>query len=398
MQGGATGLDGGAGDQADDLSARAFEAFRRGDPAAALRLLAEAENARPQDAALRHQKAMVRRAAGDLLGAIRALDEALGIDAYDYVALLSKGRILEQLSGERAATVVYRDALKVVPSEPSLPPGLAAPTERARTVVARNLAGLEDYLRARTGDRAADCSAAAQRRFDEAIGLCAGTKRAFVQEPLMLHYPRLPAIPFYEREQFPWLGELEAATEVIREELEAALAVASDDFAPYIARPPGSPLNQWEELNHSRRWTALFLWKDGDPQAGAQAICPRTTDVLQSLPMVVQPGFAPTAMFSALEPRSHIPPHTGATNVRLLCHLPLVLPGPARFRVGNETRAWRMGEAWVFDDTIDHEAWNDADETRVILIFDVWNPLLEPPERELVTTLLQARNDFFATN
>ena len=65
--------------------------------------------------------------------------------------------------------------------------------------------------------------------------------------------------------------------------------------------------------------------------------------------------------------------------------------------VGNETREWRMGEAWVFDDTIEHEAWNDADELRVILIFDVWNPFLAPHERDLIATLMLARNQFYDT-
>ena len=83
--------------------------------------------------------------------------------------------------------------------------------------------------------------------------------------------------------------------------------------------------------------------------------------------------------------------------MRLLCHLPLVLPGPAAFRVGAETRPWKMGEAWVFDDTIEHEAWNDADELRVILIFDVWNPFLDEGEKPLINALLAARKEFFAT-
>lgn len=112
--------------------------------------------------------------------------------------------------------------------------------------------------------------------------------------------------------------------------------------------------------------------------------------------MCDQPGFAPTAVFSALQAHTHIPPHTGSTNTRLLVHLPLLLPGPARFRVGNETRDWRMGEAWVFDDSIDHEAWNDADSLRVILIFDVWNPLIPEDERRLISTLLAASNQFQA--
>jgi aspartyl/asparaginyl beta-hydroxylase (cupin superfamily) len=170
----------------------------------------------------------------------------------------------------------------------------------------------------------------------------------------------------------------------------------ADDFAPYIAYPAGAPVNQWGELNHSRRWSTFFLWKDGARQDAACALCPETAALLERLPMARQPGFAPTAMFSALEPRTRIPRHTGSSNVRLIVHLPLVLPGPAGFRVGNETREWEVGRAWVFDDTIEHEAWNDADETRVILIFDIWNPLLSEAERELITAMMAAKNAFQA--
>lgn len=113
--------------------------------------------------------------------------------------------------------------------------------------------------------------------------------------------------------------------------------------------------------------------------------------------MAQQPGFAPTAMFSRLDPHTRIPAHTGSSNVRLITHLPLVLPGPARFRVGNETRPWKMGEAWVFDDTIEHEAWNDADEDRVILTFDIWNPFLSESERALITVLMAAKNEYYQT-
>ena len=112
--------------------------------------------------------------------------------------------------------------------------------------------------------------------------------------------------------------------------------------------------------------------------------------------MARQDGFSPTAMFSALQPRTHIPPHTGSSNVRLLAHLPLILPGPARFRVGNSVKEWKMGQAWVFDDTIEHEAWNDADQMRVILIFDVWNPFLTEAEKALITAMLNAQREYLA--
>jgi aspartyl/asparaginyl beta-hydroxylase (cupin superfamily) len=176
-----------------------------------------------------------------------------------------------------------------------------------------------------------------------------------------------------------------------------ALEAAKDEFTPYIAYPKDAPVNQWGELNHSTKWSSFFLWKDGARQDGACRLCPETAALLETLPLADQPGFAPTAMFSALTAHTRIPPHTGSTNVRLLCHLPLILPGPARFRVGAETRDWKMGLAWVFDDTIEHEAWNDADELRVILIFDVWNPFLDEGEKALVNALLAARQEFFST-
>jgi aspartyl/asparaginyl beta-hydroxylase (cupin superfamily) len=262
--------------------------------------------------------------------------------------------------------------------------------------VAENADTLADFLREQVAEVKARHGGAALGRFEEALDIYAGRRTAFVQQPLLMHYPQLPAIPFYDRAQFPWLGQLEAATDMIREELEGALEKAKTDFSPYVAYPTGSPVGQWGDLNNSMNWRSLWLWKAGARQAEACAVCPRTTALLDTLPMADQPGFAPTALFSALEARTRIPPHTGSTNARLLVHLPLILPGPAGFRVGNETREWKMGEAWVFDDTIEHEAWNDADQLRVILIFDVWNPFLSEAERELLGVMMNARNAYYA--
>jgi len=378
------------------FAAQAMAAIQRGDAAGALGLLRQAEAAAPLDAELKMQRALVHRMTGALPQAIEALDEALAIEPYNFLALLSKGAVLERLSGERVASRIYRNALELAPADDKLAPHLKAPVARAREVVERVDAELEAFLRDRLGPLERAGGELAVNRIDEAIGVYSGRRKIYNQQPLLLHYPRLPALPFYPREMFPWLAELEAATDVIREELEGLLSGRLEEFAPYIAFPPGAPVNQWAELNHSRRWSSMFLWKDGERQDAVCASCPRTAQLLESLPMARQEGFAPVAMFSALEPHTHIPAHTGSTNVRLLTHLPLILPGPARFRVGNDMRNWRMGEAWVFDDTIEHEAWNDADDMRVILIFDVWNPYLEPGERELVQSLMVARNDFYA--
>lgn len=384
-------MSGAPDDTLSPLLRRAEEALRQRDHVRALQLLGEAEAAAPDQIAVKMQKAVALRVAGDLAGALAAIQAALALDPYNFMALLAKGSLIERLAGEPAAAETYRNALKIAPADP--PRALEAPLARAREVVARTASNLESHLRARLDLAHAEVTPAARARFEEGLRIFAGTARPYTPEPLLLHYPRLPAIPFYDRELFPWLPELEAATGIIREELEAALA-RQTGFAPYIDYPPDAPLNQWAELNGSPRWNAFFLWRDGERQDAACAACPRTSALMDRLPLARQPGFAPTVVFSALAPHTHIPPHTGSTNTRLLVHLPLILPGPARFRVGNETRTWRMGEAWVFDDTIEHEAWNDADALRVILIVDIWNPCLEPGERDLVSAMLAARNGF----
>jgi len=189
---------------------------------------------------------------------------------------------------------------------------------------------------------------------------------------------------FFARDYFPWLEGLEAATDSIRDELLGVLSADAASIQPYIAYGEGLPLNQWKELNNSRRWGAYFLWNDGRREEGHMARCPRTAAALAACPQVDIPGRGPTAFFSILEPRTKIPPHTGVTNTRLPVHLPLIVPPGCRFRVGGEVRELRAGNAWVFDDTIEHEAWNDSDMARAILIFDIWNPQLTPLERDLV--------------
>lgn len=387
---------GGPSTSPEQFLADAVAAMRRGDSRAALECVGLAELAAPFDPHVRMQKALIYRMSGALPAALAALDEALSLDPYNFLALLSKGALVEKMSGERVAARIYENAIKLAPGDDKLPPNLKSPLARAREVVEKTREALARHLTDQVGDIAGAGGELAQRRLEEAIGVYAGVRKVYQNEPLLLHYPRLPAIPFYPRELFPWLPELEAATPVIQAELRALLAARMDDFAPYMQIPADAPVNQWEELNHSRRWSSVFLWKDGEPQEAVCAACPQTAALLGKLPMAQQPGFAPSAVFSALDAHTHIPPHTGSTNVRLLCHLPLVLPGPARFRVGNETREWKLGQAWIFDDTIEHEAWNDADSLRVILIFDVWNPYLEPGERERINAMMAARNAFYS--
>ena len=105
-------------------------------------------------------------------------------------------------------------------------------------------------------------------------------------------------------------------------------------------------------------------------------------------------GIGPNVFFSALAPNTHIPPHHGESNARVIAHLPLIVPDNCGIRVGFEKREWEVGKALIFDDTLEHEAWNDSDELRVVMIFDLWNPFLGEKGRTLASALAEATRSF----
>ena len=371
------------------LSNLGMRALQSGDAKGAVDLLRRAATSAPKEPAVQFNLALACRALGDAGGEWDAIERALALDPYFFLALFAKGSWLERNGDRRGAGRIYQDALKIAPPADQLPPELKTAVAYAQSVVQANVEDLASFLRSRVG------SSSGLARFDESLDALAGKRKIYAHEPTLLHYPRLPAIQYYDREDFPWLPQLEAATSAIHEELIALLAEDRAEFKPYVAKPAGAPVNQWGELNHSLKWSTYFLWRDGEPKEAACRRCPKTAETLAALPMADTPGYAPTAFFSALAPHSHIPAHTGVTNTRLIVHLGLIVPPACRFRVGNDTREWREGKAWVFDDSIEHEAWNDSDDLRVVLIFDVWNPNLSAAERALISAMMAAYRDYY---
>lgn len=340
--------------------------------------------------------AAVLRQMGDAAGEWHAIETALADDPYFLPALLAKADHLERNGRLRRAAVAYRNALQAAPPEPQWPDVLRPQLQHARQVVMRHAQEFAAFLSERMNTPLHRLTDVEAQRWREAGAIFCGLSRPYPSICNQLYVPRLPAIPFYEREAFPWVPALEARTQDILEELRGLLAEHSGEFKPYIQYPPGTPVNQWHELNHSVRWSSFFLWTHGEPQLAAQARCPVTTAALAEVEMADIPGQCPNVMFSALAPHTHIPPHHGETNARLVVHLPLIVPEGCRYRVGFEHRQWKVGQVLIFDDSIEHEARNDSDELRVILMIDVWNPLLSPGEREMVRVLSAAAQEFHA--
>jgi aspartate beta-hydroxylase len=370
---------------AAELHERARRLLLGGDAPGACALLQQLVAAAPQQLQYWLSLAAALRTLGRREEELQALERALGIDPTHLVVLLQKGALLDLMNKPRSAAAVYSHALHTLTAGTPLPPAVEAHVRHAEKRVRENSAALAELIETRLGTlRQAESPGGAYLRFDRCLDRVLGRRRVHTPEPTFMLFPYLSNYEFFEREGFPWLAQLEAASDSIREELLGVLSADQAGVEPYITFNEGLPINKWRELNHSRRWGAYFLWNQGRREEAHLARCPRTAATLAALPQVDIPGRGPTAFFSILDAHTRIPPHTGVTNTRLTVHLPLIVPPGCRFRVGGDVREWRVGTAWVFDDTIEHEAWNDSDVPRAILIFDVWNPQLTTLERDLV--------------
>jgi aspartyl/asparaginyl beta-hydroxylase (cupin superfamily) len=341
--------------------------------------------------------AVVRRQLQEYEGSFAALREALALDNRNFAALLMQATLLDRLGRAQEAATAYGIALAQAPPDAELDAPTREAVRRARELHAQHVGELGRHIREHVGGARDALSGSEARRLETFIDTTLRVRKRYRQEPMEYFYPGLPDIEFYERGEFPWLPEFEAATPEIQRELARVLVEDEAGFGPYIQYDDHQPLDQWRELNKSPRWSAFHFYDQGREIPGRSARAPATMAAVKALPQAEVELRSPTAMFSVLKPRTRIPPHTGIANFRLVVHLPLVLPAKCGFRVGGETREWRIGEAWVFDDTIEHEAWNEGDEVRVILICDIWSPRLSPAEREAIRAVIAAADAFRGT-
>ena len=348
--------------------------------------LLEAALADQDDFAIWFKLAGVRRALRQPRRALEAVQRALAHAPLDFVALSLRAALLETLDPENAGPA-WADALAQRPTG-ALPPGMAQALARGEALrdswtaerEARMTAALDPLSATADKDELWKL-----RRFQSNV---LRRTRAWHSEPTHYHFPGLTEREYHPRHRFPWLSEIEAANDIIREEMRAAIASSRASLVPYLQYQEHEALAQWRDLNRNPDWTALHLIQMGKVIADNAALCPRTMDLLSRLPQPAIPGASPNAMFSLLAPRTAIPPHVGVNNSRLVCHLPLVVPDGCWFRVGAETRAWREGEAFVFDDTVEHEANNPSAMLRVVMIFDVWHPDLSLDEQQGIAAIV----------
>lgn len=359
-------------------------ALQANDPAAAAAHFGRAIASDPRSGALQRNLASAWRALGEEERELDALAAALAIDRRDLIAWIRKAERHESRAERGAALEAWSAALALAAQLDPVPDPLVPLLARGQAFVAQatdTMFAAASGAMASMGDILDETDMRRGKAFVEST---LGRRRIYRNECAGIYYPFLPADEFFDRRHFPWFTEIEAHTDAIRSELLSLLDDPGDALRPYVRMDAGTPDSIWTPLDNRLDWGACFLWEYGAANQVVLDRCPATAAALAAVPGARIPGRAPSAFFSMLKPRTRIPPHTGVTNTRAIVHLPLIVPPGCGFRVGGETRSWEEGRAFAFDDTIEHEAWNDSDELRAVLIFDVWNPHLSLAERDLL--------------
>ena len=329
----------------------------------------------------------------DADAALAAVDRLLELEPENIRGNIFKGDHLEHTGNSREAMQYYRVALRLSSRSTDHPEDVLQGLERAQKACAQLEGEYRDFLLRRISEEGFDLNSTSLR-FRQSLGILFGDVDVYHQQPRRFYFPGLPQIQFYERDDFEWVESIEAATDEIRAELTRVLEDTSR-FSPYLESDGTHLSPSGTDLVDNDDWGAYYLWHYGDRNDEAAELCPTTFAALEAAPQPDIPGQAPIALFSRLRPTTRIPPHNGMVNTRLICHLPLIVPeNCGALRVGNEMRPWTAGEMLIFDDSIQHEAWNDSDKERVVLLFDIWRPELSEEERALIGTVLTAARNY----
>lgn len=354
----------------------------RGDVRQAQSLL-ELAAQRGRDASTLMRLATVRRSVGDLPGAVKCAAAAVELEPRNFLMSLMLGSLREATGALYAAQRAYRSACAYAPRDLSFQPALTRQLEHARKIVDAADRWRDRLLHWRP--ERANLDPAEDRRMREFRSNILDSVDAGPLAPPFFMVPGIKAKRFFDAAQFGGAGEIERNTEAVRAEFLALADSRSEQLSSSLAGLHGDAIGAGRAAG---KWSMIPLIRNGRVVDQFASQCPRTMELAGLLDMPRIPLISPSLYFSVLEPGSRIPPHIGITNARLIAHFPLIVPDNCGLRVGDETRRWEVGKALVFDDMTTHEAWNESDRIRVVLIADLWRPELTTAERSAVAELM----------
>jgi hypothetical protein len=369
------------------LIAQADLAMARGDVREAASLL-EVAAQRGRDSTTLLRLATVRRSIGDLSGALRAATAGVELSPRNFLMCLLLGSLREATGAIHAAQRAYRAACAHAPLDLSFQPGIAKQLEWAK-----RRTGAADEWRKHVVEWDPTVAPYSLSRDEERrvrgfrTNILENVEAGTLAPPIFM-VPGIRPKRYFDPSIFEGLAGLEGATDPIRAEF---LALAESRSGTLSSRLGGLHA---ADTDNSRpgAWSMIPLIKNGAAVEQFASRCPQTMEFARKLDLPKLGLISPSLYFSVLEPNSRIAPHTGITNARLIVHLPLIVPDHCGFSVGGEGRRWEVGKALVFDDMTLHEAWNDSNRIRVVLIADLWRPELSAAERAAVSDLMNCRD------
>ena len=384
--------------QVHQLCQMAMQNADRGQLQAARELLDRAVQLAPGHALALAYLGRVLHRQGQIELARTAFDQAVAAMPSAWGPRFEKAQFLESVGDVRNAALMWRIGLQFMAPEQQADPTLRDLVQRAEAAQAQDAEALHEHLWSRTDELRNGESDKHLRRYLHCLDIATGRRPFVTAQPIHLPFPELPAIQFFDRTDFAWARDVEAQTDRVVQELLAVSAADAEGFVPYVQTREGESSGQFDALDRDDGWSAYFLWNQGVRVDAHCERCPATEAAVAMAPQIQVKERAPAVFFSALRPHTKIPPHNGATNARLTVHLPLIIPPDCALQVGDEVRTWKQGELLIFDDTIRHSAWNRSDQRRVVLIFDIWNPLLSDLEQQLVARTIEGMIDYYGSS
>ncbi|HEY3657518.1 MAG TPA: aspartyl/asparaginyl beta-hydroxylase domain-containing protein [Steroidobacteraceae bacterium] len=375
------------------LNVTALAALRRREYGHATELLLRAVAAHPTDFHSRYHLARTHDEASNLDQALADYRAALELQPASFLARLYLASALDRGGARDSCLQHYVRALAQAQSQgrwldpATTPANLQSRVERAVQLIRETKRGIADAVLSRLREKfgTADISRVSQAL---RIYLREDTPNYLDprQQPTFLYFPDLPPSPYLHRGLFSWIERLEAGTAVIREEMLQRLGAADGRERVFLDEAVERVNLRGVESEPS--WNGYYFHRHGVRREDNCAACPATAAAIDALPLSRVAGHGPEVLYSVFTPGTHLLPHRGVTNTRLVAHLPLAVPEDCALRVGGELHVWQEGRVVVFDDTYEHEAWNRSSRTRVVMIFDIWNPYLTDVERLAVAELI----------
>jgi aspartate beta-hydroxylase len=382
------------------LNALATRAMERGDINRAQILLERAVKAAPDRPMLHENLGQVLRTKGENEEALNCFRKAAELKPEFVYPWIYQAETLENLGRHEEAAFMYAKVSKLAPPEEII---ATDPAIRAgkRPLIMQAIAAFKNimyqHLLETLQEPLEEFGEPALQRVIECAKIKSGVSRATyqhaLQHPDWLYVPGVKPQAFFEPDQFDWTQGLQSFTSTIKTEL-LALLEDKTRLAPYVNIEGDGDKKQWTNLNHSDAWSSFHLFKAAGRIGENCERFPITLKALDHIPLVHIKQHAPEVFFSILKPGTHIPPHFGLGNYKLAVHLPLLVPDSCQIRVGHETRGWSEGECLIFDDSFQHEAWNNSEQIRAVLIMEIWNPELTEPEKIGITKIVQGLNAF----